>query len=247
MTPFREKLFSLYKKALLNQTYQNWKVLLLGEEEKTDGRFIQIRTAEEWKINKLEASLDYIKALPKKPDYVIRLDDDDLIAATLLETAAKLDFDCYAEEYHHFYDLVYSMYSCQKRPWLSNTVIHKTEHIFAPYGPEKIPLFKKNHNEAWHLYYAGKKLIYSEKKDPMYLRLLSPTTFSVHGFDFEKNQTNDWKKYHQYLHSFGFWKNSVHPAFKNFEAELKELSIGFNAPPRERLPLVARMKKYFRE
>jgi glycosyltransferase involved in cell wall biosynthesis len=247
MTPLREKLFSLYKQALHNQTYPHWEVLLLGEEEGRDEKFIKLRTKEEWKINKLQEALDYIQSLEQKPDYVIRLDDDDLIAPALLEKASKLDFDCYGESHHHFYDLVYSKYSCQKRPWLTNTVIHKTEHIFVPYGPEQIPLLKKNHNEAWHIYYQNKKLVLADKNDPMYLRLLSPTTFSVHGFDFEKNQTNDWAKYNKYLHSFGLWKNKMNVVFVPFEASLKELAAEFQAPPRQQQPLLTRIKKFIRE
>src|ERR1022692_1193725 len=89
LTPLRQKLFELYKLSLLNQTYKNWKVLLIGEEESVDGNFIRIKSNEEWKILKLQYALNYIEKLEKKPDYVLRLDDDDIISPFALEKASQ--------------------------------------------------------------------------------------------------------------------------------------------------------------
>src|ERR1700739_2819403 len=113
LSSVRSALFDIYMKSLVSQTYKDWKVLLIGEENTITENFIQIKSTKEDKISKLGVALDYIKSLYAKPDYVIRLDDDDIISSFVLETASKIDFDCYADFRHHFFDIVHSNYCSQ--------------------------------------------------------------------------------------------------------------------------------------
>jgi hypothetical protein len=271
LTPVRQKLFDLYKKSLLNQSYKNWTALLIGEEDETDGNFIQIKATEEDKQAKLEYAFNYIKNLSIKPDYVIRLDDDDIISPTILEKAATLEFDCFADTSHHFYDIVYSLYCRQKKDWIPNTVIHKTEHIFNIYGEDKIELLKCSHH-FWHLYYSDKKLVFSKENEPVYLRTISPVTISGSftnnenilnaerynkymntpgswieevPISFNKNMIN-WKKYNEYLDIFGIWKTQVPSSYNQIVAELNALAVIFKPTSPYKQSFLSKLKKTVR-
>jgi len=246
MSPVRKKLFDLYKQSILAQTYTNWKVLLVGNSNAIEGKFISIGSLKEDKISKLECAVEYIKNLPQKPDYVLRLDDDDIISPFTLENASQLDFDCYADSRHHFYDIVYSNYCNQKRPWLPNTVIHKTEHIFSEIDNPKMSLLIHDHNLVWHSYYADKKLIFSPKDKPLYLRTISPVTTST-GLEKGSDKKTNWKDYNTYLNSFGLWKKRIPSCFKSYELALIELANYFESTPKEKLSAITFIKKILKD
>jgi hypothetical protein len=246
MSPVRKKLFGIYRQSILFQSYPNWKVLMIGDKDLSDGKFTEIKSLKEDKIAKLECAVKYIENLLQKPDYVIRLDDDDMISPIALETASKIDFDCYADSKHHFYDLVYSDYSNQKRPWLANTVIHKTEHIFAKIDKSEMPLLVHDHNLVWHNYYADKKLVFAPKNEPVYLRTLSPIT-TTRGLEHNSHEKTNWEEYNQYLNSFGIWKKNIPTCFNSYEASLIELAKEFHATPKEKLSALTYLKKILKD
>src|SRR5688572_29071712 len=105
LTPLRKELFSLFLDSLKKQTYDNWEALLFGEEERIEGKIKFIKTEAVSKSDKFLVAIDYLRSLNNKPDYVIRIDDDDLISPNVLKHVSQFDFDCYADKYHAFYDL----------------------------------------------------------------------------------------------------------------------------------------------
>ncbi|MCW3071663.1 MAG: hypothetical protein JWO44_1553 [Bacteroidetes bacterium] len=209
LSPLRASLFDLYKDSLNGQTYPNWQALLIGEEEKKQGRIIYKKTDAVSKGDKLKVAYEYLLSLEVKPDYIIRLDDDDLISQYALEYAGGLDFDCCSDLYHSFYDIASGLTSQQHRDWLPNTIIHKYEHAVAAYGDSGLPLFNQDHSQAWHRYYAGKKIHFVPKKHPVYLRVLSPTTITskIDPLHSEKFENIDMNAYSAYLKGFGKWRN----------------------------------------
>jgi hypothetical protein len=222
LSPLRASLFDLYKDALNGQTYSNWEALLIGEEEKKQGRIIYKKTDAVSKTDKLKVAYDYLLSLEVKPDYIIRLDDDDLISQYALERAAKLDFDCCSDLHHTFYDIASGLVSQQDRDWLPNTIIHKYEHAVAPYGDSGKLLFSQDHSQAWHRYYADKKVHYVPKSEPVYLRILSPTTITskIDPLHSERFENIDMNAYAAYLKGFGKWRNFNLADFKVYQPQL---------------------------
>jgi hypothetical protein len=175
LTPLRKLLFEEYLKALKAQSYSNWNALLIGEENRSDGKIQYVSVKAESKEIKLIFAKEYVITMDPKPDYIIRLDDDDLINPDLLSHISGIEFDCYADQFHTFYDIMSGKISSQKRSFLPNTCVHKYIHAMAETGPEKIPLLQNDHS-MWITYYKDKRLIYTPRAFPVYLRVLSPTT-----------------------------------------------------------------------
>ena len=245
ITPLRILLFEQFIKSLQNQSYKNWEALLIGEEDRVDGNMKYISLKAESKEIKLIFAKEYILNLKTKPDYIIRIDDDDLINPFILERVALLNFDCYSDSHHAFYDLVSSRISLQKRSWFANTVIHKYEHAMILIGEDQIPLIQCDHSKIWHLFYKDKTVIYSERSAPIYLRVLSPTTVTsgIHAInknieekydDFKLNivklrATDDinFKQYNSYLKGFGRWRYLILEDFKGSQTNLKNVWTAF--------------------
>jgi hypothetical protein len=237
LTPLRSKLYLEFIRSLNNQSYAHWQALLIGEEEKQDGNITYAKVKAESKEIKLIFAKEFIFGMDKKPDYIIRIDDDDVINPRLLERLSNMDFDCYADKFHTFYD-VSSGKICQKeKGWLANTVVHKFEHSMAEIGEDKLPLLNCDHGKEWYSYYKDRKLVFAPKNHPVYLRVLSPTTVTsgIHNstivtihdkyeefkskvVNLKKESDIDFKLYHNYLKGFGKWKykdikdftNSIH-------------------------------------
>ena len=213
-TQLRSELFQCYLQALNKQTHHNWQALLIGEEDKKEGNCIYIKTNSVTKQEKLMDAYEFILRMPEKPDFIIRLDDDDVISPHILEIACTKKFDCYADKHHLFYDITSAMTSRQKRNWLPNTIIHKAEHALAPFGPEGKPLFTHDHSKAWHVYYKGRKIKWASKRHPVYMRILSPTSISG---------KVDYTEYSEYLKGFGKWRKKIPSDFEGFQFEYLKL------------------------
>jgi hypothetical protein len=221
-TVLRRKLFELYKQALLLQEYSNWEVILIGEENKKEENFIYLKSNEVGKSEKLKIAYDYLEKIDAKPDFIIRLDDDDIISPKILQYANQFDFDCLSDQFHTYYDVTTGDMSQQKRHWLPNTVIHKFEHAMMPYGEQKIPLFMHDHSQAWHRYYADKKVHFVDRKHPVYLRIISPTTITSR-MDPNKAKSYvdfDEVEYKKYLATFGKWQRFDCLDFSNYLDQL---------------------------
>jgi hypothetical protein len=207
LTPLRTELFSVYLNALKAQKYKNWNALLIGDEDKLEENIIYLKSDAISKTEKLEAAYKYLLELNIKPDYIIRIDDDDLISPYILESVSKIEFDCYSDLYHSFYDLTTGKTSQLKRDWLPNTVIHKYEHAMVLYGDNNLPLFMHDHSKSWHVFYKGKKLLFAPKKDAVYLRIISPTTITsrMDQANSHSYESLDMEQYANYVKSFGVW------------------------------------------
>lgn len=246
LTPLRTLLFEQYINALKNQTYDNWQALLIGDENKTDGNITYVSLKAESKEIKLIFAKEYILNLSTKPDYIIRIDDDDVINPHVLNLVSDVEFDCYADKYHAFYDLISGKISLQSRNWFANTVIHKYEHAMKEMGDDKIPLLQCDHSKDWLDFYSTKKIIYSAKNRPIYLRVLSPTTVTsgIHGLKqstaeryvlFKNNAMKlvsvkdiDFEKYRNYLKGFGRWKYQKLNDFKIITENFEKLWANFS-------------------
>jgi hypothetical protein len=230
LSPLRRSLFEIYLEGLRKQTYTNWLAILVGEEDKREGNFIYLNTTAVSKTDKLKVAYDYILKMENKPDYIIRLDDDDLISPFSLERAALLNFDCYSDSYHSFYDITSSKTSQQVRNWLPNTVIHKYEHALAKYGNNQAPLFTQSHNIAWHEYYANKKVIFAAKRETIYLRIISPTTITskMDATMAATIDSVDMKAFQKYLNTFGKWSNFSCDDFKMYQLALVKIWEDFS-------------------
>jgi len=213
LSPLRSALFEIYLKALNNQSYSHWEALLIGETEKHHEKIKYIRTDAITKSEKLKIAYDYIINMPVKPDYIIRMDDDDLISPFALEQVVQTEFDSYSDLYHSFYDITSGKISQQKRTWFPNTIIHKYHHAVAEFGEEGLPLFMHDHSKSWHIYYSGKKNLFAHKKHPLYLRIISPTNQSLKGM-------NGIISYEQYIAKYGFWHYEKFDEYEQYVIEL---------------------------
>lgn len=234
LTPLRSKLYLEFISSLNNQTYSNWQALLIGEEEKQEGNIVYAKVKAESKEIKLIFAKEYILNMDVKPDYIIRIDDDDVINPQLLERLSKMDFDCYADKFHAFYDILSGKICQKEKSWLANTVVHKYEHSMAEIGEERLPLLNCDHGKEWYSYYKNRNLIFAPKNHPVYLRVLSPTTVTsgiynsaiapVHDkyeefkskvVKLKKLTDIDFKVYSSYLKGFGKWKHKNMRDFAN--------------------------------
>jgi N-acetyl sugar amidotransferase len=153
------------------------------------------------------------------------LDDDDLISTTILKEIEdnKLDFDCLADKYHTYIDPAYIKISYSQGNWLPNTVIHKYEHAIKKCGALNDKLLVQDHAIFWHIYYADKNLVYTTRDNPVYYRILSPT--SITSGSFSIGQKIDWNHYLKYLVGYGPWVN-INRLFA-FYKDLEQLSERF--------------------
>lgn len=247
LTPLRRKLFVEFVRGLNNQTYSNWEALLIGEEEKQEGNVIYKKIKAESKEIKLIYAKEYLLNMEVKPDYIVRIDDDDVINPNLLERLHDQDFDCFADKYHTFYDVTTGKICQREKGWLANTVVHKFEHALAEIGEDKLPLMNCDHGKEWLPYYTGKKLVFAPIKEPVYLRVLSPTTVTsgIHNSstenvhekyeEFKSKVVNlklskdiDFEKYNYYLKGFGAWKYKRLHDFDNSIEKLGDVWQSFS-------------------
>jgi len=227
-SPVRNKLFDLFVKSLRNQSWPNWKAIFIGEEDYVDGNICRVKSSAVYKRDKLLVGERLLKELDEKPDYVLRLDDDDLISPFALERLSALDFDCYADKYHAYYNLLDGKISLKEFPWLPNTVIHSYQHAISIPDNSDRSLFACNHSKFWHKFYAGKKLTYSPKKQPVYLRIFSPNTMSMvgetHVSDKGISDEKSFRELQEKIKKTGKWKNYKIPDFEMYMDSLKEIS-----------------------
>lgn len=205
----RRKLWILCVNSLLQQTYSNWLALVVGRkqlESETDPRFIEI-DFEGRKEEKLQKATEYIIQTKLPGEYIIRLDDDDIINPNILAKAAKIDFDLYVDKHQWFWHYESGRISNKVWYWFPNTCIHKRIHALSPWGDFAKGNFKKfkdqallieNDHSLIHNYYKNKNVILASKKHPIYLRSITNSSItSKNASDFEN-----------YLSRFGVWSNN---------------------------------------
>ncbi|MEW6470456.1 MAG: hypothetical protein AB1458_16200 [Bacteroidota bacterium] len=244
----RQSLIDCYFQALLGQTYPDWKGLILGEEERDEGRFRYVRLSDGTSEQKWREILDIfqrpdIKALLEGSDYIVKLDDDDIISPHVLADVSEKQFDCCYDSYHTFYDISSGQIGQQLRPWIASTCIHRKEHALASYKGEGCSgvgnLLYSDHSKSWHNYYKDKKVIVADKSSPVYLRVLSPTsvTAGAAGNAVHKAEDISFEKYYAYLRSFGRWGAAEISSFAPYYPILSKAWAEFSKFEQKAIPV----------
>lgn len=216
LSPQRLALRKLCFNTLNNQSYSNWKAIIIGElsdEERLNEKFIKI-DFEGQKEEKLQKATEYFLSSGLKCDYVIRLDDDDMFNPGILNDLKDKKFDLCVDKYHSFWDVSTGLISQKIMYWFPNSCIQDKKHAFSitgsfPPGDYKRfkaePFLIENEHNDFHLYYnKDHTIIFSNKNSPVYLRSLSPDSIT-------SSQANN---YAEYLDNFGYWKkNSLNSFF----------------------------------
>ncbi|GAB4139925.1 MAG: hypothetical protein Fur0041_15100 [Bacteroidia bacterium] len=250
---FRQHLIDLYYKALKAQQYNHWEVIILGDESaNADSRFHVFPLSDTDTASKHQeiASLlnqkDFAEIIARA-DYVIKLDDDDLINPLLLKQLVNFKGDVFYDEYHTFVDTSSGTITCQKRPWIASTCVHKKVHAFAEWKNEGASalqiLLYSDHSKAWHRYYEGKDRHSADKQHPVYLRVLSPTSITAgSGSRFDETAR---EAYYRYLKSFGDWKASPTKDFDTYLIDLHTAWRIFSGS--DQLPLKLEKKSFWKK
>src|SRR4051812_13632626 len=91
LTPIRKKLFEVFLQNLQRVEYDDWQAILIGEQEGNTGKIKYKKIGAESKELKLVFARELMRDLKIKPDYVLRLDDDDLINPTIFKQLSNFD------------------------------------------------------------------------------------------------------------------------------------------------------------
>ena len=232
----RTSLYLQTLRSLKMQKSKNWKAIIIGDQnqnkDENDTRFIYIQADDFLKTDKLKIAINYLNEHPEeKPEYIIRLDSDDLINENYLYDIENLDdsFDLYYYEYHICMDPIYKKISYRKNSWIANTAIHKFEYAMTKCGPYMETLFFQDHDLYWHHFYKNKKTYKSPRQKPLYYRVLSPFTLTS-SLSENINDIN-WNKYLIYLNSYGPWISEPN-VFRLFK-ENEEIEILSSQKPKK--------------
>lgn len=243
----RQQLFELYATALQNQTYTDWFVIQLHEgPDETEGKFHRFHLPDAGREEKFQALTalfrrDDFTSLIRSADYVIKLDDDDLISPTILQALSTFSDDLYYDAYHTFYDISSGTLTQQQRAWVASTCVHKTEHALSEWKGEGASpvgnLLYTDHSKTWHRYYAEKTAVKADALHPVYARVLSPTSITSGGTALVKTIADvDMQKYYAYLRSFGEWNPAVTRDFDQYRRSLGEAWKLFSGRQQQSLP-----------
>ncbi|MES2567384.1 MAG: glycosyltransferase family 2 protein [Bacteroidota bacterium] len=222
---------------LLAQSYSNWQAIIIGDELPLilidNKKFIHVKY-EGIKEEKLQVATKYILENKVKADYIIRLDDDDFFNPFILKEIANKDFDIYTDKFHTFFEFGNQVFSRQIRLWFPNTCIHKFEHAMAVFGTLANPNIKKintqvrlieNDHSKLHPYYKGKKIMYSNRNNPVYVRVLNRESITA------KNSLN----YDIYLKQFGYWQTKKLKNFTDIYDVNRKNKLKLTYPLKERI------------
>lgn len=225
----RQELIETMQQSLYNQSYTHWKALWIGEKEFYDGKIKEVQITQKGDLSLIyqrKDVLDYINDC----DYIIKLDDDDIILPNTLEIASKLDFDIYCDKYHTFYDISSGYLTQQKRHWIASTCIHKKDNALTHQnGGQRADnfinsIFYGEHGKDWIAFYKNKKIVYANKDTPVYVRVLSPTSITAGAKIFPVKSINDIDitQYYKYLKHFGAWNQLRLKQFEIFRQKLQQ-------------------------
>jgi hypothetical protein len=198
-----------------------------------------------------------VKALIDWADYMVKLDDDDIILPHTLEIASKLEFDLYADRFHTFHDLTTGRTTQQLRPWIAATCIHKKEHAITLNRGEGVAdnfinsLFYGEHGRDWIAYYAKRNIRFAHPTTPVYMRVLSPSSKSSGAVVFPAHSLADvnLQAYAAYVRGFGSWNHYPIRNFASYLPKLQKIWCAFSQRGLERVPcasIVLRVKEIVR-
>lgn len=216
-TPLRNELFDITLRSLKQQPFKDWEAIVIDDHDREEANIRYVKTDRVTKSEKLQFALEFIDSQQHKPKYLIRLDDDDIISPNILQQVSQLDFDCYTDRFHTCLNLINGKIHHQQCNCFPNTVIHKYECALDIFGDEQKPLLLNKHTQ-WHKYYENKNVLYAKYSNPVYLRVLSPTTRTAKNPSLVYNVSDiDFDSYTDYLTQFG---KGFRLKLKGFEEQL---------------------------
>jgi hypothetical protein len=252
----REGLLELMDESLKEQTYTEWKALRIGEEERSDGPIQMVDAASAESLRAVYERAD-VKALIDWADYIVKLDDDDIILPHTLEIASQLEFDCYADRFHTFHDLTTGLTTQQMRPWIAATCIHKKEHAITLNRGEGVAdnfinsLFYGEHGRDWIAYYANRNIRFAHPTTPVYVRVLSPSSKSSGAVVFPAHSLGDidMQAYEMYVRGFGSWNTYRIENFLDYLPRLASIwrtFSGENPQKKRESSIVLKLKEWLK-
>ena len=261
----RADLNEICLQALHAQIYEDWKLLLIGEHESEKGKIKEVAIdftpgspAAAEQLEKIY-NRDDVKDFIHDSDYLVKIDDDDLISPNILDAVKDLDFDVYFDTHHTFYEISSGCISRQKRPWIPSTCIHKTKQILSPLRGGKNNIFTNSvlysdHSKLWHVHYEDKIVLYAKPQNPVYLRVLSPDSITSLGLakqgHLNYGQEGDLSHYFfEYLPGFGPWKRKLNPEFEPYYPGLEKAWVRYSGNSQKPIPsenLIKRVLRRFR-
>jgi len=205
-TPARDELWRLTYQSLIQQKYENWKAIFIGRKKNhfiSDERFTVLKE-EARKGEKIRIAVNYILENNIPGDRIIRLDDDDVINPNILESIKGFDFDLFTDKHQWFWHYESGYISYRIWSWIPNTVIHKREHAFTKWNDlntnESNKYLIENEHSSWIKFYSGKKIVFTKKNNPIYIRTISNESITA----------QNAKDQEAYLKRFGLWhKNNL--------------------------------------
>jgi len=209
----RNAVFEAFYANLKSLNYPKLTCLLVGPKPaKQEGSIYWIKSTGQTKGEKLIDARNYLLEHNLRSDYITRLDDDDFIRADALHDFAHATGDVLCDKAHAFMDLTTGKFSCQERPWIANTALHRFDHAFqiTPCSDESGLMFNCNHADCWLPYYQDKHIEYTSRQNPLYVRLLSPTSITSSGStSIASSQVNfDYRGFKKYVRTFGKFSKS---------------------------------------
>ncbi|HET6989947.1 MAG TPA: hypothetical protein VFJ43_01430 [Bacteroidia bacterium] len=255
---FRQALIDVYFAALRNQTYPDWKAIVFGEEEKVEDKFHYFTLADESREKKFEAIKNLlqraeVESLLDEADYIIKLDDDDLISPVLLEHLKNFKGDLYYDRFHTFFDSSSGVITQQERQWVASTCVHKKELILSDWnGTGASPvgnLLYTDHSKAWHLFYGSKNKTAAPKESPVYLRILSPTSITSGALNGPPQSIKDvtFDKYYEYLSGFGNWDPAPVHVFDPYLGSIAAAWQKFSGEKQKALPSMKKKTPFLKK
>jgi len=212
--------------SLLAQTSTNWQALLVGEVEREEGNLLFLKSQAVSKGDKILFAMSYLERQGKKPKYIARLDDDDVISPNAIERIENLDYDCYADTHQLLFSLINGK-TCFFRPkFMPNTVFHRyycaTSKVATLVGNTLVqePLINSDHAQDFAKFYQGRRVLHSPKYDPIYLRVLSPVCETMMG---ARRTSPDpaFASFDKVAQQYGVW---LYHDLPQFQTAIKEIT-----------------------
>lgn len=213
----RHKLHQHYIDALKNINYSNFKVYLFGHlPSSNEGTINFVQADGNSKEQKLQFAKVYLLDAGLKSDYILRLDDDDILNPNAFNHVNKTKPDVYSDLYHSFINIDSGLIAQQQRPWFPNTAIIKWDLAFSILFLDNALLFNFQHT-VWHRFLKDAKasIEYSNKFNPLYLRVLSAASIT-------SIETQSKSGFSQYLSQFGEFQEMEFQDFMNSIMKLND-------------------------
>lgn len=236
-TPLRDFLWKACLHSLQAQEGKNWIAVIIGPDEKLKhDQFVFFEQDLLPKQGKIQLALDWLGAQGNKPRFLVRLDDDDIVSCSSFQQHAAGEYDCITDRHHSFFEISSGKIAQQKRPWFPNTILHRYEHAITIVEAETYtgPLICHDHSAEWHRFYATKKVHYTKKNSPLYLRVLSPHSITSRASDAAQS---GHQQYMNYLLQFGDWMTRP-TEIEGFEKSVSFLVNGVSAAADFELPVL---------